>query len=98
MANGTRRVKPSEQHLLEPVLALFGTDRYEHCLEVPLGWKQIDVLCIGHFSSPWISVELKVRDWKKALEQAAINHILVDHVRRVMARTCLRCTRAAEYL
>lgn len=69
---------PFERTLLRPVMALFNANDYLRRLEAPLGQRKIDLLCIGASGSPWVAVELKVRNWKNALIQAAINHQLVD--------------------
>lgn len=65
---------PPEIELLKPVLRLFPQRNYHRILEAALGRKRIDVLCIPRQSSgEFISIELKVRDWRKALWQALVN-------------------------
>lgn len=69
---------PAESTLLEPILGLFDAGRYRVHLEVKLGQRKIDVVCVDPEQPQWVGVELKVRDWRGALRQATINHILVD--------------------
>lgn len=78
MAKQAQAKDPFEFTLLRPVMAMFCRDEYLRRLEVPLGQRKIDLLCIGMGDSTWVSVELKVRNWRNALVQAAINHQLVD--------------------
>lgn len=69
---------PKESELLCPVLALFDDSEYAVMLQAKLSRKRIDVLFVPHGDGRWIAVELKVRDWKKALWQAAVNTQLAD--------------------
>jgi hypothetical protein len=69
---------PAETELLQPVLALFGSSSYQVFLEARLSRKRIDLLLVPNGDRPWITVELKVKNWKKALWQAAINTQLSD--------------------
>jgi hypothetical protein len=65
---------PPERDLLGPVLRLYPKVRYRRFVEVPLGRKRIDVLCISKGSStPQVCIELKVKDWRRALWQAIVN-------------------------
>ena len=65
---------PPERELLKPVLRLFPKDRYRRFVEVPLGRKRIDILCVPKEQLlPQISIELKVREWRRALWQAIVN-------------------------
>ncbi|MBI3748068.1 MAG: hypothetical protein HY262_04370 [Chloroflexi bacterium] len=44
--------------------------------QVPFGGKRLDVAArFPKSGEEWISVEVKLRDWKKAVEQAAINRL-----------------------
>lgn len=78
MAKQVQSIDPPEHALLEPVLALFSSRRYRHAVEVPLGWRKIDLVCVEKKSAGWLAIELKVRDWRGALYQAAINQQLAD--------------------
>jgi hypothetical protein len=71
--------KLTEADLLAPVLRLFPRQRYHRLGEVPLGRKKIDLFCIPRRSShEAVSVELKLRDWRRALWQATVNLQLAD--------------------
>lgn len=66
--------KLREEQLLAPVLKLFPKRQHERFTEAPLGSKRIDLLCISKSDPAQItSVELKIRDWKRALSQARVN-------------------------
>ena len=68
------RIDPAESELLAPVLRLFPKREYKRFAEAELGRKRIDLLCVPRRSEDEsVSVELKVRDWKKALWQASHN-------------------------
>jgi hypothetical protein len=65
---------PQETYLLRPVLRLFPKKRYYRFKEVPLGRKRIDMWCVCKAEENLeVCVELKVKDWRKALWQAIIN-------------------------
>ena len=65
---------PKEEHLLKPVLRLFPKREYHRFKEVPLGRKRIDMWCVRKTEEPMeVCVELKVKDWRRALWQAIIN-------------------------
>lgn len=72
------RKDPLETALLDPVEAHFNSKEYLHYHEVPLGWRRIDLVCVGVDYEPWIAVELKVSDWWGALKQASLNHLIAD--------------------
>jgi hypothetical protein len=64
----------AEANLREPVLALFPEVDYWHLDQVPLGRKKIDLVCIERSRPDFcVSIELKIRDWRKALWQASVN-------------------------
>ena len=72
-------VDPPENDLLRPVLRLFPKRLYQRFAEAELGRKRIDLLCVPICTSgPSTSVELKVKDWKKALWQASNNFHVSD--------------------
>lgn len=65
---------PQEEQLLKPVLRLFPKREYRRFKEVPLGRKKIDVWCVRKREEQLeVCVELKVKDWRRALWQAIIN-------------------------
>ena len=65
---------PYEEELLKPVLRLFPKKEYRRFKEVPLGRKKIDVWCIRKSEdNVEVCVELKIKDWRRALWQAIIN-------------------------
>jgi hypothetical protein len=67
-------VDPLEKELLKPVLRLFPKVRYRRFVEVPLGRKRIDILCLPKQQLlPQVSIELKVKEWRRALWQAIVN-------------------------
>ena len=80
---------PTESQLLNPVLSLFGGG-YATVLEAKLSRKRIDILFIPYGHGQWISVELKVRDWKKALWQATVNTQLADLSYIALWETCVK--------
>jgi len=66
--------EPQEEHLLKPVLRLFPKREYHRFKEVPLGRKRIDMWCVCKTKENLeVCVELKVKDWRRALWQAIIN-------------------------
>jgi hypothetical protein len=69
---------PNESALLRPVVTLFDAPGYSTFLEARLSRKRIDILFIPNVHGRWIAVELKVRDWKTALWQAAVNVQIAD--------------------
>jgi hypothetical protein len=74
----SKRLDPYEVEMLPSVKRLFGEIEYRLVEQAPLSRKRIDALFLPKKSLPWISVELKVRDWRKALWQAALNAQLAD--------------------
>ena len=65
---------PQEESLLKPVLRLFPKEKYHRFKEVPFGRKRVDLWCISKTEeNPEVCVELKVKNWRKALWQAIIN-------------------------
>jgi hypothetical protein len=69
---------PKESTLLAPVIALLKASGYEAIVEAKFSRKRIDVLFVPSGSGPWISVELKISNWKSALWQAALNTEIAD--------------------
>lgn len=70
---------PPEDELLGPVLRLFPKRRYRRFAEAGLGRKRIDLLCVPRCADVRSTcVELKVKDWKKALWQASHNFHVAD--------------------
>jgi hypothetical protein len=89
---------PAETELLSPVLALFELPGYQTVLEAKLSRKRIDVLLVPNEEGPWISIELKVKNWKKALWQAAINTQLSDRSYVALWHTRVRSALERESL
>ncbi len=89
---------PAESELLSPVLALFEIPGYRAVLEARLSRKRIDVLLVPTETGLWISIELKVKDWKKALWQAAVNTQLSDHSYVALWHTTVKCALEQETL
>ena len=69
---------PKESELLPAVIRLFEPTATRSFLEAKLSRKRIDVVFVPDSSGPWTAVELKVRNWKKALWQAAVNRQLAE--------------------
>lgn len=69
---------PKESSLLSPVIALLKVSNYDAIVEAKFSRKKIDVLFVPCGQGPWISVELKISNWKRALWQAAVNTELAD--------------------
>lgn len=69
---------PAESSLICPIIELYSGQGIAWRQEVPLGQRRIDMLGIGLPENGWIAIELKIRDWRGALAQAAINNQLVD--------------------
>ncbi len=64
----------SESEMLNPVLTLFPLGSFYRYIEVPLGRKRIDLVCIPRGDDTYcICIELKINNWKNALWQATIN-------------------------
>ncbi len=63
-----------EENLLRPVLSLFPKANYWHLEQVALGRKKIDLVCVERVApNRSTSIELKIRDWRRALWQASVN-------------------------
>ena len=88
---------PRESELLNPVLSLFGSE-HTAVLEAKLSRKRIDILFVPHGDGQWISVELKVREWKKALWQATVNTQLADISYIALWETCVKAALEQEAL
>jgi hypothetical protein len=58
-----------EVELYPPVEALFKDD-YIIGKEIELGAKRIDLVCVSKQTGKIVTIELKVKNWKKALRQA----------------------------
>lgn len=71
-------ILPKESELLAQVLRLFEKEEARPLLEAKLSRKRIDVVFVPTSVGQWTAVELKVRNWKKALWQAAVNTQLAD--------------------
>lgn len=70
---------PSENDLLKPVLRLYPRREFRRLLEVPLGQKKVDLVCMPrNCDSPRVCIELKVKNWKAALWQANLNRQIAD--------------------
>jgi hypothetical protein len=70
----TQRIPTRESELREPVERLFSRDEYDVGHEVRFGLKRIDLFFWrGQDSSEIIAVELKLRDWRRAVWQAVHN-------------------------
>lgn len=89
---------PAESQLLSPVLAMFEVSGYRAVLEAKLSRKRIDVLLIPNEVGLWVSIELKVKDWKKALWQAAVNTQLSDRSYVALWHTTVQCALGQENL
>jgi len=65
---------PPERDLLSPVLRLYPKTHYRRYVEVPLGRKRVDALCVPrHEGGAEVCIELKVKNWRTALWQALVN-------------------------
>lgn len=66
------KIKDAENQLLAPVKKIFGARKYIFKTEVPFHKKSIDVM-IGNTQTKEITaIELKVKNWNKALRQAVV--------------------------
>lgn len=75
----TTNQDPSENDLLKPVLRLYPRRDFRRLLEVPLGQKKIDLMCVPRkHDSPRVCIELKIKNWKVALWQASVNRQIAD--------------------
>ena len=81
---------PKESELLRPVISLFERPGYLTFLEAKLSRKRIDVLFVPPQRERWISVELKVHDWKTALWQAALNLQVAEYSYVALWHTFIR--------
>lgn len=69
----------AETDLLLPVRSLFPGICFWHFEQVPLGRKKIDLVCVQRDSpNSSLSIELKIRNWRKALWQAVVNFQLAE--------------------
>jgi len=69
-----QQIPARESELREPVEKLFSRDAYDVGHEVPFGLKRIDLFFWREeVSSEIIAVELKLRDWRRAVWQAVHN-------------------------
>jgi len=62
-----------EKDMLNDIRFFFETKGYEVFTEVPFFSKRIDLICVK--DSDVIAVEMKIKDWKKALWQAYVNQL-----------------------
>lgn len=72
------RKDPYEAELLAPTMSLFNEDVYAHAVEVPIGWRRIDLVAVAKQEPRWVAVELKISAWKEAMTQAYLNHVVAD--------------------
>jgi hypothetical protein len=74
-----KTIKLFEAQMLDPVLDLFPGRSYHRMVQVPLGRKRIDLLCVPkHRRAMSASVELKLKDWRQGLWQASVNLQVAD--------------------
>lgn len=66
-----------EMELYSPVMGLF-KEAYFITSEVPLGPKRIDLVCASEDLGKIIAVEVKVKNWKKAIRQALTYQLCAD--------------------
>ena len=63
-----------ESDMLPAVLRLFPKKRFHRYVEVPLGRKRIDLLCVRKGRDDEVAaIELKIDNWREALWQAVHN-------------------------
>lgn len=60
--------------MLSAVRALFPLRAYQIAFEVPFGRKRVDLVCVSR-RGKIVAVELKVRDWRRAMRQAVVNQL-----------------------
>lgn len=48
--------------------------------QVPLKTRRVDLVCVPHTGTTMTAIELKVKDWKRALEQALGYTLFADKV------------------
>ncbi len=77
-------VKPLVKGLIDQG---FWSDRDPALSEVPLGRKRIDIVVCCR--QKVIAIELKVRDWRRALYQSFINQLVADHVYVAIWEKCV---------
>ena len=66
-----------EKSMIQKVSNYFETRGYQTFTEVPILRKKIDLIAFDKKSS--VAVELKVKDWYRALQQAVIHRVLADY-------------------
>jgi hypothetical protein len=66
----------NEQMLVGPVSRFFSSIGYMPFEEVPVGQKRVDLLMVHRNYPKFIAVELKVKDWRRALQQAIFNQFV----------------------
>lgn len=63
----------SESDMTAPTLTLFPEADYLRYEQVALGRKSIDLVCLSRHEQFTTTIELKIRDWRRALWQASLN-------------------------
>lgn len=71
-------VPKNEGSMALPTLKLFPKDEFFQLHEVPLGRKSIDIVCLQRSRPFSVAIELKIKDWRKALWQASVNQQVAD--------------------
>lgn len=69
-----------EKEMFSALKSYFNAKNFEVYEEVRFFSKKIDIICINKDSEEIIAVEMKVKKWKKALQQSLINQVCADKV------------------
>ena len=72
---------PSREILMLPAVRAHLARQYEHCtLELPFYEHRIDLYAYSVELDCTVAVELKLRKWRRALEQALLYQLCSDYV------------------
>lgn len=80
MKRQTESKPVSETDFISPIRRLFPKKDYRMLTEVPFNGKHIDVLLLSNSTGKLVAIELKMRNWKRALRQAAVYQLCANSV------------------
>ena len=86
--------KIKERSLYKPILELFNPD-HDTFAEVYFSRKRVDLVFVEKKEKKIIAVELKVSDWRSALNQAVTNQLFADESYIAFANKKLELSRKA---
>jgi len=75
-----RKRQVSEDDFLQPIRRLFRKNQYSFFEDVKVNDRRIDVVLLRKDNGRLIAVELKIKKWQRALEQAAVYQLFTNQV------------------